>query len=132
MSAYFNDKQRQATKDASSVSDVNILIIINGSTAIVFAYELDKKDKAECIDLELGEGTFGISLLTIDERMFDTKATARNTHLGGEDFNNKLVEYYGADFQNKKDVDIRKYSMVIRGSEPNIRKPTGPSSALLR
>jgi heat shock protein 1/8 len=114
--AYFNDSQRQATKDAGSISGMNVLRIINEPTAAAIAYGLDKKGKSEknVLIFDLGGGTFDVSLLTIDEGVFEVKATAGDTHLGGEDFDNKLVEYCAADFQKKKGIDIRKNPRAIR------------------
>lgn len=91
--AYFNDSQRQATKDAGSISGMNVLRIINEPTAAAIAYGLDKKGQGErnVLIFDLGGGTFDVSLLTIDEGVFEVKATAGDTHLGGEDFDSKLV-----------------------------------------
>lgn len=98
--AYFNDSQRQATKDAGSISGLNVMRIINEPTAAAIAYGLDKKGKGErnVLIFDLGGGTFDVSLLSIDEGIFEVKATAGDTHLGGEDFDNKLVEFCAADF----------------------------------
>ena len=98
--AYFNDSQRQATKDAGSISGLSVQRIINEPTAAAIAYGLDKKGKGErnVLIFDLGGGTFDVSLLAIDEGIFEVKATAGDTHLGGEDFDNKMVEYCTADF----------------------------------
>jgi len=114
--AYFNDNQRQATKDAGSISGMNVLRIINEPTAAAIAYGLDKKGKGEknVLIFDLGGGTFDVSLLTIDEGVFEVKATAGDTHLGGEDFDSKLVEFCAADFQKRKGIDIRKNPRAIR------------------
>lgn len=98
--AYFNDSQRQATKDAGSIAGLNVMRIINEPTAAAIAYGLDKKGKGEknVLIFDLGGGTFDVSLLAIDEGIFEVKSTAGNTHLGGEDFDQKLVEYCTADF----------------------------------
>jgi L1 cell adhesion molecule like protein len=93
--AYFNDSQRQATKDAGSISGLNVLRIINEPTAAAIAYGLDKKsEKGErnVLIFDLGGGTFDVTLLSIDEGIFEVKATAGDTHLGGEDFDNRLVD----------------------------------------
>ena len=91
--AYFNDNQRQATKDAGSIAGLNVLRIINEPTAAAIAYGLDKKGQGErhVLIFDLGGGTFDVSLLTIDDGIFEVKATAGDTHLGGEDFDNNLV-----------------------------------------
>merc|ERR1712100_650388 len=91
--AYFNDSQRQATKDAGTISGINVLRIINEPTAAAIAYGLDKQSAQEknILIFDLGGGTFDVSLLTIEEGIFEVKATNGHTHLGGEDFDNKLV-----------------------------------------
>lgn len=101
--AYFNDSQRQATKDAGAIAGLHVLRIINEPTAAAIAYGLDKKGQGEknVLIFDLGGGTFDVSLLTIDEGIFEVKATAGDTHLGGEDFDNKLVEYCAAEFLKK-------------------------------
>ena len=106
--AYFNDSQRQATKDAGAIAGLNVLRIINEPTAAAIAYGLDKKSKGEkqTLIFDLGGGTFDVSLLSIDEGVFEVKATAGDTHLGGEDFDNRLVQYCVQDFKKRKNVDI--------------------------
>jgi heat shock protein 1/8 len=99
--AYFNDSQRQATKDAGSISGLNVLRIINEPTAAAIAYGLDKKDEKgekHVLIFDLGGGTFDVTLLSIDEGIFEVKATAGDTHLGGEDFDNRLVDYCMSEF----------------------------------
>jgi L1 cell adhesion molecule like protein len=107
--AYFNDSQRQATKDAGAIAGLNVLRIINEPTAAAIAYGLDKKGKGEknILIFDLGGGTFDVSLLTIDDGVFEVKATAGDTHLGGEDFDNKMVEYCSAEFLKKFGLDVR-------------------------
>merc|ERR1712054_375080 len=114
--AYFNDSQRQATKDAGAIANLNVLRIVNEPTAAAIAYGLDKKAKGErnVLIFDLGGGTFDVSLLTIDEGVFEVKATAGDTHLGGEDFDNKLVEFCAADFLKKKKIDIRGDKRAMR------------------
>merc|ERR1712007_238990 len=114
--AYFNDSQRQATKDAGAIAHLNVLRIVNEPTAAAIAYGLDKKGKGEknILIFDLGGGTFDVSLLTIDEGVFEVKATAGDTHLGGEDFDNKLVEFCAADFLKKKKIDIRGDKRAMR------------------
>ena len=101
--AYFNDSQRQATKDAGAIADLNVLRLINEPTAAAIAYGFDKNEKEEktILIFDLGGGTFDVSLLTLDNGIFEVKATTGNTHLGGIDFDNKLVEYCAADFKIK-------------------------------
>jgi L1 cell adhesion molecule like protein len=105
--AYFNDSQRQATKDAGSIANLNVLRIINEPTAAAIAYGLDKKDgERNVLIFDLGGGTFDVSLLTIDGGVFEVKATAGDTHLGGEDFDNRLVDYFTTEFKRKFKKDI--------------------------
>merc|ERR1719443_2630500 len=101
--AYFNDSQRQATKDAGSIAGLNVLRIINKPTAAAIAYGLDKKGAGERNVLinDMGGGTFDVSLLTIEDGIFEVKATAGDTHLGGEDFDNRLVDFCIQDFKRK-------------------------------
>ncbi|CAK5272732.1 unnamed protein product [Mycena citricolor] len=101
--AYFNDSQRQATKDAGTISGMNVLRIINEPTAAAIAYGLDKKVAAErnVLIFDLGGGTFDVSLLTIEDGVFEVKATAGDTHLGGEDFDNRLVDHFVQEFKRK-------------------------------
>jgi L1 cell adhesion molecule like protein len=114
--AYFNDSQRQATKDAGVIAGLNVMRIINEPTAAAIAYGLDKKGQGEknVLIFDLGGGTFDVSLMSIDEGVFEVKATAGDTHLGGEDFDNKLVEYCAAEFQKKSRIDIRNNARALR------------------
>merc|ERR1712100_564702 len=101
--AYFNDSQRQATKDAGSISGLNVLRIINEPTAAAIAYGLDKKASGErnVLIYDMGGGTFDVSLLTIEDGIFEVKATNGDTHLGGEDFDNRLVDFFSKEFKRK-------------------------------
>lgn len=101
--AYFNDSQRQATKDAGLIAGLNVLRIINEPTAAAIAYGLDKKVEGErnVLIFDLGGGTFDVSLLTIEEGIFEVKSTAGDTHLGGEDFDNRLVNHFSSEFKRK-------------------------------
>jgi len=101
--AYFNDSQRQATKDAGTISGLNVLRIINEPTAAAIAYGMDKKGSGEknILIYDLGGGSFDVSLLTIEDGIFEVKATAGDTHLGGEDFDNRLVDFCLQDFKRK-------------------------------
>mmetsp|Transcript_10085 Transcript_10085/g.24475 ORF Transcript_10085/g.24475 Transcript_10085/m.24475 type:complete len:653 (-) Transcript_10085:204-2162(-) len=113
--AYFNDSQRQATKDAGSISGLNVLRIINEPTAAAIAYGLDKKgDEKNVLIFDLGGGTFDVSLLTIEEGIFEVKATAGDTHLGGEDFDNRMVDYFLADFKRRHKKDMSKNQRSLR------------------
>merc|ERR1719273_2708173 len=105
--AYFNDAQRQATKDAGSISGLEVLRIINEPTAAAIAYGMDKKSgEKNIVVFDLGGGTFDVSLLTIDNGVFEVVATAGDTHLGGEDFDQKLMEHFIKVFQKKHSKDI--------------------------
>jgi len=113
--AYFNDSQRQATKDAGSISGLNVLRIINEPTAAAIAYGLDKKgDEKNVLIFDLGGGTFDVSLLTIEEGIFEVKATAGDTHLGGEDFDNRMVDYFLADFKRRHKKDMSNNQRSLR------------------
>ena len=114
--AYFNDAQRQATKDAGAIAGLNVLRIINEPTAAAIAYGLDRQDAAEknILIFDLGGGTFDVSLLSIEDGIFEVKATNGHTHLGGEDFDNKLLNYFMADFQKKSGIDINGNKRAMR------------------
>ena len=114
--AYFNDSQRQATKDAGTISGLNVLRIINEPTAAAIAYGLDKKYKNErnVLIFDLGGGTFDVSLLSLEEGLFEVKATNGHTHLGGEDFDNRLVEYCAGEFRRKTSIDLKSNAKALR------------------
>jgi len=117
--AYFNDSQRQATKDAGAITGLNVLRIINEPTAAAIAYGLDKKtagSKAErnVLIFDLGGGTFDVSLLTIEEGIFEVKATAGDTHLGGEDFDSRLVNFFVSEFKRKFKKDVTANARSLR------------------
>ncbi|CEP02017.1 unnamed protein product (mitochondrion) [Plasmodiophora brassicae] len=115
--AYFNDSQRNSTKDAGRISGLNVLRIINEPTAAAIAYGLDKEESREhnVLIFDLGGGTFDVSLLTIEGGVFEVKATAGNTHLGGEDFDNLLVKHFVDEFKRKnRGVDITKSQRALR------------------
>ena len=113
--AYFNDAQRQATKDAGAISGLNVLRIINEPTAAAIAYGLDKKVKEKNVLIfDLGGGTFDVSVLSIEEGMFEVKATAGDTHLGGEDFDNRMVEHFVQEFKRKFRKDLNESQRALR------------------
>ena len=113
--AYFNDSQRQATKDAGTIAGLNILRIINEPTAAAIAYGIDKNSKEQNVLIfDMGGGTFDVSLLSIDDGIFEVKATAGDTHLGGEDFDTILVEYCVNEFKKKHKLDIRDNKRAMR------------------
>ncbi|KAL7811430.1 molecular chaperone bip1 [Trichoderma aethiopicum] len=107
--AYFNDNQRQATKDAGTIAGLNVLRIVNEPTAAAIAYGLDKTDgERQIIVYDLGGGTFDVSLLSIDNGVFEVLATAGDTHLGGEDFDQRIINYLAKAYNKKNNVDISK------------------------
>lgn len=114
--AYFNDSQRQATKDAGAIAGLNVLRIISEPTAAAIAYGLDKLTDKEhnVLIFDLGGGTFDVSLLTIENGLFEVKATAGDTHLGGEDFDNRLVEFCAAHFLKTKRIDVKGDNRALR------------------
>jgi len=113
--AYFNDSQRQATKDAGAISGLNVLRIINEPTAAAIAYGLDQKgEEKNVLIFDLGGGTFDVSLLTIEEGIFEVKATAGDTHLGGEDFDNRMVDYFLQDFKRRHKKDMSENNRSLR------------------
>jgi len=114
--AYFNDSQRQATKDSGLIAGLNVLRIINEPTAAAIAYGLDKKTAGErnVLIFDLGGGTFDVSLLTIEDGIFEVKATAGDTHLGGEDFDNRLVNHFVQEFKRKHKKDLTSNARALR------------------
>ena len=114
--AYFNDSQRQATKDAGTISGLNVLRIINEPTAAAIAYGLDKKIGGErnVLIFDLGGGTFDVSILTIEDGIFEVKSTAGDTHLGGEDFDSRLVNHFVQEFKRKNKKDITDNKRAVR------------------
>jgi len=116
--AYFSDSQRKATIDAGSIAGLNVIRVMNESTAAAVAYGLDKR--ADCVGeknifvFDLGGGTFDVSILTIKDNIFQVKATAGNTHLGGEDFDNRMLNYFVQEFKRKNEVDISGSSKALR------------------
>jgi len=112
--AYFNDSQRQATKDAGRIAGLNVLRIINEPTAASLAYGLDKKKDEKIAVFDLGGGTFDISILELGEGVFEVKATNGDTFLGGEDFDQKLMDYLADEFKKDQGIDLRKDRMALQ------------------
>ena len=112
--AYFNDSQRQATKDAGKIAGLNVLRIINEPTAASLAYGMDKKKEEKIAVFDLGGGTFDISILEIGEGVFEVKATNGDTHLGGEDFDLRLIDYLATEFKKDQGIDIRNDKMALQ------------------
>jgi heat shock protein 5 len=121
--AYFNDAQRQATKDAGLIAGLNVLRIINEPTAAAIAYGLDKQSKAFNIMVyDLGGGTFDVSILTLDDGVFEVLATNGDTHLGGEDFDNRVMEHFLKLIQQKHKIDLKKDNRAIAKLRREVEK----------
>jgi molecular chaperone DnaK len=112
--AYFNDSQRQATKDAGRVAGLNVLRIINEPTAAALAYGLDKKKDEKIAVFDLGGGTFDISILELGDGVFEVKSTNGDTHLGGEDFDQRLIEFIATEFKKDYGIDLRNDRMALQ------------------
>jgi molecular chaperone DnaK len=112
--AYFNDSQRQATKDAGKVAGLNVLRIINEPTAAALAYGLDRKKDEKVAVFDLGGGTFDISILELGDGVFEVKSTNGDTHLGGEDFDQTLIDYVATEFMKDQSIDLRKDKMALQ------------------
>merc|ERR1711881_293635 len=120
--AYFNDAQRQATKDAGTISGMNVLRIINEPTAAAIAYGLDKKTEKNILVYDLGGGTFDVSLLTIDNGVFEVVATNGDTHLGGEDFDQRVMQHFMKIFQKKHNKDMAKDKRSLQKLRREVEK----------
>jgi molecular chaperone DnaK len=112
--AYFNDSQRQATKDAGKIAGLEVLRIINEPTAASLAYGLDKKKDEQIAVYDLGGGTFDISILEIGEGVFEVKSTSGNTHLGGDDFDQRVIDHVAEEFMKREGIDLRKDRMALQ------------------
>lgn len=112
--AYFNDAQRQATKDAGKIAGLNVLRIINEPTAAALAYGLDKKHEKTIAVFDLGGGTFDVSILELGEGVFEVKSTNGDTYLGGEDFDHILVEHLADEFKREQGIDLRRDTMALQ------------------
>jgi len=121
--AYFNDAQRQATKDAGTISGMTVMRIINEPTAAAIAYGLDKKEgEKNILVFDLGGGTFDVSLLTIDNGVFEVVSTNGDTHLGGEDFDQRVVDHFVKLYKKKKGVDLRKDNRAVQKLRREVEK----------
>jgi len=112
--AYFNDSQRQATKDAGRIAGLDVLRIINEPTAAALAYGLDKKSNETILIFDLGGGTFDISILEVGDGVFEVKATSGDTHLGGDDFDKKIVDWLAEEFKRNEGVDLRQDKQALQ------------------
>lgn len=120
--AYFNDAQRQATKDAGVIAGLEVLRIINEPSAAAIAYGLDKKDEKNIVVFDLGGGTFDVSILTIDNGVFEVLATAGDTHLGGEDFDQRVTDHFCKLFKKKNSVDIKTDVRALQKLKSEVEK----------
>ena len=112
--AYFNDAQRQATKDAGKIAGLNVLRIINEPTAAALAYGLDKKKNETILVFDLSGGTFDVSLLDVGDGVFEVRATSGDTHLGGDDFDKRIVDWVAQEFQREQGIDLRKDRQALQ------------------
>ena len=112
--AYFNDSQRQATKDAGTIAGLEVLRIINEPTAAALAYGLDKKKDELIAVYDLGGGTFDISILEIGDGVFEVKATNGDTHLGGDDFDQRIIDWIADEFKKEHGIDLRRDRMALQ------------------
>ena len=112
--AYFNDAQRQATKDAGTIAGLEVLRIINEPTASALAYGIDKEGESTVLVYDLGGGTFDVSILQLGDGVFEVKTTAGNNHLGGDDFDRRIIDYLVDEFQKKEGVDLRKDPVAMQ------------------
>jgi heat shock protein 5 len=122
--AYFNDAQRAATKDAGTIAGLNVLRVVNEPTAAALAYGLDKTDQPErnILVYDLGGGTFDVSILTIEDGVFEVLSTAGDTHLGGEDFDNRVISHFAKKYNKENDVDITKDAKTMGKLKREVEK----------
>ncbi|KAI3596980.1 heat shock protein [Moniliophthora roreri] len=121
--AYFNDAQRQATKDAGSIAGLNVLRVMNEPTAAALAYGLDQKGpESKVIVYDLGGGTFDVSLLSVEDGVFEVLATAGDTHLGGEDFDNRVIDYFVRSYEKKTGTDVSKNQRALGKLKKEVEK----------
>jgi heat shock protein 5 len=130
--AYFNDSQRHATKDAGMISGLEILRIINEPSAAAIAYGLDQKNEQNIVVFDLGGGTFDVSLLTIDSGIFEVLATAGDTHLGGEDFDQRLTDHIVKVFKKKHGVDIKSDARALQKLRQEVEKAKRDLSSVIQ
>ncbi len=112
--AYFNDAQRTATKDAGRIAGLEVLRIINEPTAAALAYGLDKREHETVMVFDLGGGTFDVSVLDVGDGVVEVRATAGDSHLGGDDFDRRLVDYLADEFQRDQNIDLRKDPQALQ------------------
>src|SRR5207253_6844225 len=112
--AYFNDSQRNATKDAGKIAGLAVRRIINEPTAAALAYGMDKKKDEEIAVYDLGGGTFDVSILELGQGVFEVKATNGDTHLGGDDFDQRVIDWIGEEFKKDNGIDLRRDRMALQ------------------
>src|SRR5213080_602954 len=112
--AYFNDSERQATKEAGEIAGLNVLRIVNEPTAAALAYGLDKKENEKILVFDLGGGTYDVSVLEIGEGVFEVKATNGDTHLGGDDYDRRIVDYIADEFKKQQGIDLRQDRQALQ------------------
>ena len=122
MPAYFNDAQRQATKDAGKIAGLEVLRIINEPTAASLAYGLDKKANKKIAVYDLGGGTFDVSILELGDGVFEVKSTNGDTFLGGEDFDNTIVDYLVGEFKKDNGIDLKSDKLALQKIKRSSRK----------
>ena len=130
--AYFSDAQRQATKDAGKIAGLDVKRIINEPTAAALAYGLDKESEQKIMVYDLGGGTFDVSILDIGDGVIEVLATAGDTHLGGDDFDQRIMDYLVAEFKKAEGIDLSKDKVCLLYTSPSPRDSTSsrmPSSA---
>ena len=120
--AYFNDAQRQATKDAGKIAGLEVLRIINEPTAASLAYGLDKKTNKKIAVYDLGGGTFDVSILELGDGVFEVKSTNGDTFLGGEDFDNAIVNYLLSEFKKESGIDLKSDKLALQRLKRGCRK----------
>ncbi len=125
--AYFNDSQRQATKDAGKIAGLEVLRIINEPTAAALAYGLDKKGDKTIAVFDLGGGTFDISILELGEGTFEVKSTSGDTHLGGDDFDQRIIGWIAAEFKREQGIDLKQDRMALQRLKETAEKASASS-----
>src|SRR4030081_424287 len=130
--AYFNDSQRQATKQAGEIAGLEVLRIINEPTAAALAYGLDKKKDETIAVYDLGGGTFDVSILEIGEGVFEVKATNGDTHLGGDDFDQQVMDWIADEFKKEHGIDLRKDRMALQRLKEAAEKAKGELSTTVQ
>ncbi len=122
MPAYFNDSQRQATKDAGKIAGLEVLRIINEPTAAALAYGLDKKENETILVFDLGGGTFDVSVLEVGDGVIEVKSTNGDTHLGGDDWDERVVDWIADDFKKEQGIDLRQDRQALQRLQRSRRK----------